>query len=341
MRARLMVCLRWGLTAVAAVMLAGVPACADIVYTCDPGLAAGACAELNSTISNIYSGYFSDVNAKIYIQMGALGTNILGSNQSVINTVSYANYRNALILDSTSANDAIAVANLPSDPLPSPLPNGGVTLTNPLLRALTGVGAPVNGYTSSLAPCAIGSAGCYDGVITMGDSISWWYRSGTEASNAFDFYAVAEHETDEVLGIGGWGSCVNIPGDCQTAIGPLDLFRFTSNHNRTFTTGTNDPCDTASDTNACFSIDGGKTLLLSYNNTTSGDTGDYSTNCTQVQGYGCPNIGVLDVSPNAELLEMDVVGYTRTAAAATPEPTTISLLGAGILGLLYARRRRQ
>jgi hypothetical protein len=322
------------------VILAGAPARADIVYTCDPSLAAGVCAALNSTISGIYSSYFSDVNAKIYIQMGSLGSNTLGSNGSVINTVSYADYLNALILDSTSANDATAVANLPSDPLPSPLPNGGVTLTNPLLRALTGVGSPVNGYTPSFGSCAIGDAGCYDGVIIMSDSRSWWYRNGPEASNAFDFYAVAEHETDEVLGIGGWGSCVNFSSDCGTAIGPLDLFRFTSNHNRTFTTGTNDPCTSPSDTNACFSIDGGKTLLLSYNNTTSGDTGDYSTSCTQVQGYGCANVGALNVSPTAELLEMDVVGYTRTAAA-TPEPATVSLLGAGILGLLYARRRRK
>jgi hypothetical protein len=330
---------RWVLTGVAAVILAAVPARAGIVYACDASLAAGTCAALNGTISNLYTGVFSDVNAKIFIQMGSIGSGILGSNLSVINTATYANYRNALILDSTSANDATAVANLPNDPLPAPLPNGGVTLTNPLLRALTGVGAPVNGYTPGLASCAIGDPGCYDGVITMGDTIPWWYRSGPEAADAFDFYAVAEHETNEVLGIGGWGSCVNFPGDCGSAIGPLDLFRFTSNHNRTFSTGTNDPCTTASDTNACFSIDGGKTLLLSYNNTTSGDTGDYSTDCTQVQGYGCPNVGALDVSPTAELLELDVVGYTQVAP--TPEPATVSLLSAGILGLLYARQRRK
>jgi hypothetical protein len=322
------------LTAIGAVILT-VPGHAGIVYTCDPNISAGACAELNSTISALYTNIFSDVNAKIYIQMGANDPGVLASNMAVINTVTYADYKNALILDSTSANDAIAVANLPNSPLPAPLPAGGVTLTNPLLRALTGVGTPVTGYDPSITSCAINNPGCYDGVITMGSSINWWYRSGVEAVDAFDFYAVAEHETDEVLGIGGWGSCVNFAGDCGTAIGPLDLFRFTSNHNRTFTTGTNTPCSVPDDTNACFSIDGGTTLLLSYNNTLSGDTGDYSTDCIQVQGYGCPNVGALNVSPTAELLEMDVVGYTQA-----PEPGTIGLLGAGILGLLYARRRK-
>ncbi len=329
----------WVLSATA-VILTALPGHAGVVYTCDPTITSGICTQLNSTISGLYTSVFSDVDAKIYISMGSTGSS-LGSNLSVINTVTYAAYKNALILDSTSANDATAVANLPGNPLPAPLPNGGVTLTNPLLRALTGVGSPVNGYTPGLNSCAIGNAGCYDGVITMGGSLSWWYRSGVEGASDFDFYGVAEHETDEVLGIGGWGSCVNFPADCGNALGPLDLFRFTSNHNRTFTTGTNTPCTNPSDTNACFSIDGGTTLLLSYNNTTSGDTGDYSTSCTQVQGYGCPGIGALNVSPSAELLEMDVVGYTRAAAAATPEPATLSFMSTGILGLLWAMRRRK
>jgi hypothetical protein len=320
-------------------MLYAMPGHAGITYTCDANLAAGVCTQLNTTISALYTDVFSDVDAKIYIQMGSVGSGVLGSNLSVINTVAYTAYKNALIADSTSPNDALAVSNLPGSPLPSPLPGGGVTLTNPLLRALTGVGSPVNGYTPGLAGCAIASAGCYDGVITMGDSISWWYRSGLEGSSDFDFYAVAEHESNEVLGIGGWGSCVNFPSDCGTAIGPLDLFRFTSDHTRTFTTGTNDPCSGPSSTNACFSIDGGTTLLLSYNNTSSGDTGDYSTSCTQVQGYGCSNVGVLNVSPSAELLEMDVVGYTRLDAV--PEPATISFVAAGVLGLLFTRRRRK
>jgi hypothetical protein len=142
-----------------------------------------------------------------------------------------------------------------------------------------------------------------------------------------------------VLGTGGWGSCVNFASDCGTAAGPLDLFRFTSNHNRTFSVGSNTSCTQASDTNACFSIDGGTTLLLGYNNQNNGaDTGDYSSACAHLQdSVGCPGQS-FNLSASAELLEMDVVGYTR-AAAVTPEPGTVSLVALGIAGLLFARRR--
>src|SRR5260370_4193557 len=130
----------WVLSA-AAVILTALPGHAGVVYTCDPTITSGICTQLNSTISGLYTSVFSDVDAKIYISIGSTGTS-LGSNLSVINTVTYAAYKNALILDSTSANDATAVANLPANPPPAPLPNAAVTLTNPLFPALPQVAPP-------------------------------------------------------------------------------------------------------------------------------------------------------------------------------------------------------
>src|SRR3954470_4077767 len=83
----------WVLSA-AAVILTALPGHAGVVYTCDATISSGVCTELNSTISGLYTSVFSDVNAKIYISMGATGSNILGSNLAVINTVTYAAYKN-------------------------------------------------------------------------------------------------------------------------------------------------------------------------------------------------------------------------------------------------------
>jgi hypothetical protein len=324
---------------VVVVVFSALPAGATITYTCAANVDAahaGTCSTLNTTIAGLYSSAFTDVNAKIYLQMGTTG---LGASNSVLNGVSYASYKAALAADSTSANDATAVANLPGS-LAAPLPTGGMALANPILRALSGLGAPSVGYDSTGAfGCTITNAGCYDGIITINGTQPLWYRSGLQGS-AYDFYAVAEHETDEVLGS---GSCA--PAGCfsGTRVSPLDLFRFTSNGARSYAYGTNDSCSGASTTNACFSINGGITRLLSYNNLNNGaDTGDFATNCTFVQdAFGCLGGGAFDISPSAEILELDVIGYTLNAGAATPEPASVTLLGAGLALLAGYRMRRR
>src|SRR5207244_3642468 len=82
---------------------------------------------------------------------------------------------------------------------------------------------------------------------------------GTILINVTDLSSLqstAAHEIDETLGIGGWGSslALSAPYTGQasptTGIGPLDLFRYSSNGVRSFTL---DPAAAA-----YFSIDGGR-----------------------------------------------------------------------------------
>ena len=65
------------------------------------------------------------------------------------------------------------------------------------------------------APCTPYTANCYNEIVTVADAatqanegISLYYDNlgGTEGANLFDFYAVVQHETDEVLGT---SSCIS------------------------------------------------------------------------------------------------------------------------------------
>jgi hypothetical protein len=82
-------------------------------------------------------------------------------------------------------------------------------------------------------------------------------RAGGIAAGNYDAESVSEHEIDEVLGIGGTCSGgANLPCTtfkCQSAIGIVDLFRYSAPGALSFTT---DPTATA-----YFSIDGGATVL--------------------------------------------------------------------------------
>jgi len=331
------------------VFLASVPARADLVYTCDPTIAAVTCNTLNTNIKSLYTNYFNDVNASIYITLGNTG---LGASSTALNRVNYdgANgYYNALKQDRTSADDFTAVNSLPAGNAPAPLPGNLMFLTNANVRALPGLGlTPKRGLQSDGDTfCNIGDAGCYDGVITMSQAIF-----GIVGPPQFDFYTVAQHETDEVLGTGSCAFNNNgnspgcVDGSGNTRFAPIDLFRYHGNGNRTFTSnpsGDNKSCfDNTTTNNACFSIDGGNTMIIGFNNILNGantaDAGDYSTNCAHVQdAAGCAGQS-FNVDPNFELKELDVIGYTMV-----PEPAAmpiVALIGAGFFWGVRSRRRR-
>ena len=319
-------------------LVAGLPASATLTYTCDPSItgAGFGCSYLNGTIAGLYTGTFSDVNANIYITFGNTG---LGSSDTALNLISYASYKAALIADKSSADDITATGSLPAS-LAAPLSTGGVALSNANVRALPTLSqSGFAGFDSTGAFCmTLGVGSClYDGYIAINGGAALWYRSGTQGG-AYDFYAVVEHETNEVL---GHGSCAfnnsgDVPGctfNGSSYIHPLDLFRYHSNGTRSYLPGDNNSCaDTNQANNACFSIDGGVTMVaaVSYNNVCAGtfcaDGGDYSTNCTHVQdAYGCQGGGILDNTAAAEFRELDVIGYTFSTV---PEPSTMAQFGA-------------
>jgi hypothetical protein len=288
-----------------------------IVYTCDATInaaSATACNTLNTTIAGLYSAAFTNANASIYIKLGTTG---LGMSDWVFNYQSYSSFRNALIAAAADVNDTTAVAD--SVPEVNPLGSGSVGLVNALQRAL-GFASPSSGLDANGDSCSQpGTAGCYDGIITISNAQPLYFRTGSILSDQYDFFTVAQHETDEILGTAsaccGGGSFVF----------PADYYRYHSNGNRSFAYGTNDPCSSSDSTNACFSINGVQ-MLQQYNNLNNQeDTGDWVYNCAAplVQDYAtCAGNAGVNISPTAEILVLDVVGYTLVS---TLVPTTTAL----------------
>lgn len=274
----------------------------DSSITNDPN-AATIEATINSAVS-YYSVHFSDpITVNITFQEGGG----LGSSSTYYSVVSYSSYHAALVADGKSADDATALLTLPSG---SNNPVNGSTSMDVTLPALRAVGL------SSYVP----PAGQPDGFITLNTSLMNLSRSGTIDPNKYDLMAVAQHEIDEVLGL---GSSLN----GGSAPSPEDLFRYSAPGVRSYS---------ASAPSSYFSINGGTTNLVNFNQTNDGsDFGDWASSSTpRVQdAYGTPgaqpNLGI-------ELVALDVIGYDRVV----PEPASASLLALGALALGALARRR-
>jgi uncharacterized protein (TIGR03437 family) len=286
---------------------AGIPADAGsgIVYTCDSTVnakAPQACGVLNTTIAALYSEAFTNANASVYVE---LGNTTLAHSNSWYNLFTYSDLRTRLMASSAGSNDAAAIAG--SVPATSPFGNSMIQVPTALQRAL-GLSSPTTGVTPNGGSCnQLGSPGCYDGVIVVSSVQPLYFRIGPIAGNQYDFYTLVEHETDEILGS---SSCAF---GCGGYFDAADLFRYHSNGTRSSLQGTNAPCSSPNATNACFSLDGVH-MLQQYNNIENGlDAGDWLTNCQaqMVQDAdSCAGTTGVDIDIDAEILVLDVVGYT-------------------------------
>jgi hypothetical protein len=334
-----------GVLFVAVGILSSQPAFASgISYTCNNSgadkVSTSICNSLNGTISGLYAGVLSNASAQIYITFGSTS---LGQSQQYYNSVSYNNYYNALVSHSSGdSTDLSALASLSSTE-PS-IFNGGSIFMPAALEAALGLGTG-QGVDLNLDPCTLNPGAshptCYNGILTVSDSFTYYYRTGgANTGHLYDFFSVVEHETDEILGTFSCLGPVNPPGissscyDGAFGEAAADLFRYTS-------TGRSYTADAKTKTSAYFSTNGGATSLVAYNNSGTGDYGDWSTACQHVQdAVGCSNGTSLDITSNggAEITVLDALGYNR-ASSATPEPSTWGLLSLSLIGLGIYRRR--
>ncbi len=277
----------------------------DTTITSDPNallIEAG----INQAISRIEADISTTITVKIDFKTMTSG---LGQSSTYYNTLSYSKYRADLVSHATSANDATALSFLPSTSTNPVNGTSTMDITTALLRAL--------------GENALGNTGTNpDSTISLNTSIMNLSRTGAQNSSFYDLQAVAAHEIDEVLDVGGPAS--NLPTSTSTTgdIGVMDLYRYSANGVRSYTS--------SGSATSYFSINGGATDLVDFNQINGADYADWKTGSSpQVQdAFGTPGAQI-DIGTN-ELTALDVVGYTLNVV---PEPQNVALVLAGLLAI--------
>ena len=313
-----------------------------IVFTCDATVATATCNYLNTTVAGYYNATFTNANANIYIEYGNTG---LGASLQAYNFATYGQYATAYGNIANKSAIQVSAQSALSTYDATPYGSDYVGLTAALATALGFTGA--SGVTTTPAVCSLGTTGCYNAIITITNSptITLYYDNlgGTEPAGAYDFYAVVEHEVDEVLGTSSCVTTQTIPlsDACDNAAhgvgtpSAADLFRYSSGGHLVLDSSL------STTAGAYFSYNGGSTIgavgdgaVAKYYNTldNGGDYADYvpsSPNCATNQALqdesGCPGAdGGLTIfnDGGSEINILTAVGYGVPASSfcKTPNP---------------------
>ena len=303
-----------------------------------------------------WSGLLMD-NVTINLQRGAasLGSGVLAQTANVMATYTYTQVRTALTNDVTSATDTTAVANLPAGSSVGMLlnrtsnsPNGSGSATpyvdndgdanNTTIRVS-------NANARALGLLAPSSA--VDGSINFNNTsgFTWDFdQSNGITAGAFDFVGILIHEIGHLLGfvsgvdvLDGNSPPIGGPfGDSLfTYVSVLDLYRYST------LSDANNVIDWTADTRAkYFSIDGGTTALGNFSTGVNFGDGRQASHWKDNLGLGImdPTFapGELGQVSALDLQALDSIGWNLTAV---PEPSSIALAVAGLLGMFLVKRR--
>jgi hypothetical protein len=156
------------------------------------------------------------------------------------------------------------------------------------------------------ADSSVSPGGPYDGIVTLNSAQAFQFTR-PPSSGFYDALRSTEHEIDEILGL---GSSVKSFNDLR----PQDLFSWSSVDTRNI-----------SDKNSrYFSIDSGNTEIVSFNQSSSGDYGDWlSASCPQANPYVQNAFSCADqfsdvTTTSPEGINLDVIGYDLVSSHAAP-----------------------
>jgi hypothetical protein len=266
----------------------------DSSITSLPGAAAVEGA-INAAIGAVESNITSPNNITVAILFQSVGSG-LGQSTTGIFDIGYSNFRSAFAAVATQPNQLTALASLPN------------TANNPFNNTSSLLVTSAEGRNLGFDTPG-GVNGTFDSVIGLNTSAT--FPPAPNNGSNFGLQAVANHEIDESLGIGGTGSFVGGTGFFANP-GDLDLYRYQQNSStRSFTTVGD---------NAFFSINGGTTDLIQFNQAGGGsDFGDWHTSGTpRVQdAFGTP--GANPALGADEITAFNVIGYQELAAVPAPQ----------------------
>ena len=222
-----------------------------------------------------------------------LDAGTIAQSDFVIYQIPWSIYIDALRGDARTSNDSVANASLPA------------TALSPNIRPRSAGGRAVGLDTppAMLPNGTIGQGGPYDGIVTLNSSAPYQFTRPPGPGN-LDAQRSTEHEVDEIIGLG------SRLGHNGNDVHPQDLFSWSSPGVRNIT----------SSRTRYFSINGGATNIVNFNQNPEGDFGDWlSAACPQAHPYvqnafGCAGQYSDIAATSPEGINLDVVGYDlRTA----------------------------
>jgi len=216
-----------------------------------------------------------------------LSSGTLAESDYVIYDIPWNDFISALRAAARSSNDNLANASLP----------GSALSTNIVPSSANGRALGLDTPPGMFANGTVGN-GPYDGIVTLNSASPFQFSRPPSSSN-WDAQSSAEHETDEVMGL---GSRLNTNSN---DLCPQDLFSWSSAGVRNIT----------SSGTRYFSINGGVSDIVGFNQDSTGDFGDWlSDPCPQTHPYvqnafSCPS-QYSDISATSpEGINLDVIGY--------------------------------
>jgi hypothetical protein len=222
----------------------------------------------------------------------------------VIYTISWSTFIDALRADARSSNDNVANASLPGTAL--------ATTIEP--SSANGRAVGLDTAPAMFADGTVGPGGPYDGIVTLNSSVPLQFTRPTSAGS-FDAQRATEHEMDELIGLG------SKLGHTGIDFRPQDLFSWSSAGLR----------NTSSSGTRYFSINGGVTNIVNFNQDPQGDFGDWlSEDCPQSHPYVqnaflCTGQSSDVTATSPEGINLDVIGYDlANTPIPTPTPTPIA-----------------
>ena len=197
-----------------------------------------------------------------------------GLSQSVYNqtTIPYSTFRSALMALATTTNATTAANSLPTSD-----PTGGATIYTSVQHAI-------------VLGCATGSA---QGYVDIATGNTYFYPHTAPVTGQYDATNIFIHEMTENMGRYG------IAGGPGGALGPLDLFAYSTSGRRNFGPETSAP--------RYFSVDNGATKINDFwTADTSGDPGDWSA-ADSFMAFG--TTGQTEAFSTGDINVVDALGY--------------------------------